>query len=385
MTILIVDNDGKSLAALQRLARKRIDVHIALSAKLALQRMTEDGPYAVVIVEQFMPEMDGVALLREVRSRWPNTVRVLMSRAPLESPIFLQAINDTKVYHVIPNPCPEAVLNAMLDEALLRYDRNAALSMELRQQHALFAKVIHEIVCWLRIDVREMISPVLPVLRALSARLGDGTPMLTETALLSSVIGMICMPQSTLEKVIQGAPLSAEECVHFANHPIHALELFRHLPALHGLVELLQDYATLLQHCSGSATEASCTLSTERASTGALLLALIMEYRLAVYRKLDLAEILRVLAASPLHYPPEFLRALEEEAVLLARVPEELPLDALKPGMVVARAVLGERDGAEVVLVPEGYELSRTTIVFLRQSARHGRVHEPIAVLKAVH
>jgi hypothetical protein len=33
-----------------------------------------------------------------------------------------------------------------------------------------------------------------------------------------------------------------------------------------------------------------------------------------------------------------------------------------------------------VILVPEGYELSRTTIVFLRQTARHGQVSEPIMI-----
>jgi hypothetical protein len=50
--------------------------------------------------------------------------------------------------------------------------------------------------------------------------------------------------------------------------------------------------------------------------------------------------------------------------------------------MILSRAVVGTRDGGEIVLVPEGYELSRTTIVFLRQTARLGQVREPFHVRK---
>lgn len=384
MAILIVDNDSKSLAPIQQQARKKGEVvHIALGASLALQRMAEKGPYAIVIAEQSLSDMDGLSFLHEVRTRWPNTVRILLSRSPLDNTTLTQAINKSKIYYFLSTPSTATEIEMMLDEALQRYDRNVALSTELHQQHALFAKVLHDIVCWLRADVREMISPVLPLFRALYARLGNGTAIVPETALLSSVMGMICMPQGTLDNVIQGKTLSAEDRQHFAAHPLHVVELFQHFSALHSVETLLQEYAALLQQCSGAdAEDMSCSLSTKKISSGAVVLALIMEYRLALYQKLDLDTILHVLAGSPVKYPPEYIQALREEVVHLERVPEELPLDALKPQMIVARAITGERDGAEIVLVPEGYELSRTTIVFLRQTARHGRVHEPIAVFR---
>ncbi|GAB1410081.1 hypothetical protein MASR1M90_12350 [Desulfovibrionales bacterium] len=385
MAILIVDNDGKSLAPIQQQARKKGEVvHIALSAALALQRMAEEGPYALVLAEYALADTDGLSFLHQVRIRWPDTVRVLMSRSPLENATLIQAVNTSKIYSILPNPCSAAELASMLEEALVRYDRNVALNAAFRQQHAVFAKVLHDIVCWLRADVCEMISPVLPLFRALYARLGNGDSILPETALLSSVMGMICMPHDTLDKVVQGLALSTEDRLHFANHPLQVVELFRHVSALRNVANLLREYAALLQQCSGTDTTAfSCTQKTEKASPGALILALIMEYRLALYQRLNLDEIVRLLSASSVQYPSEYVQALREEVLHLERVPEELPLDALKPQMVVARAITGERDGAEIVLVPEGYELSRTTIVFLRQTARHGRVHEPIAVFRS--
>ena len=108
-------------------------------------------------------------------------------------------------------------------------------------------------------------------------------------------------------------------------------------------------------------------------------MALVMEYRLAHYAKLETAAILSGIRSKGV-YSPTQVKALEKELILMDQSVTELTLDKLRPGMIMAKAVTGERDGTEMVLVPEGYELSRTTIVFLLQSARHGQVREPVLV-----
>lgn len=374
MAILVVDNDGKALAALQRKLRNTSETHIALGASMGLQRVAEEGPFDVVFAEYSMPDMDGIEFLERVREVNPDTVRVLMSRSAMEVHDVLRAINQAKVFHVLPNPCVGEMLDSVTNEALRAFDRNTVQTREMRRHHAVFAKAIHEIVCWLRADVRDMISPVLPLLRALSARLDDPNPLLTETALLISVIGLICLPKNLLHKVIHGQNLTTEERLLFSKHPEQAVELFRHLPHLRGVSEILACYGNLLNNGN------ECMDMRPDLSTGAMLLALVMEYRLALYRTSDLREILEDLSRSQASHPARFLRTLEEVVLLLDHSEEEVTLDALRPGMIMARSVLGERDGREVVLVPEGYEISRTTIVFLRQSARHGVVREPIAV-----
>ena len=374
MAILVVDNDGKALAALQRKLRDISETHIALGGPMGLQRVAEEGPFAVVFAEYSMPGMDGIDVLERVREMNPESVRVLTSRASMEVHDVLRAVNQAKVFHVLPNPCTNEMLATITSEALHAFDCNTVQTREMRRHHAVFAKAIHEIVCWLRADVRDMISPVLPLLRALSARLDDPNPMLTETALLISVIGLICLPKTLLNKVIQGQDLSEEERLLFSRHPEQAVELFRHLPHLRGVSDILACYATLLSNGG------ECADPRLEPPLGAMLLALVMEYRLALYRTTDLREILEKLSGSRASHPAGFLRALEEVVLLLDHSEEEVMLDALRPGMIMARPVVGERDGKDVVLVPEGYEISRTTIVFLRQSARHGVVREPLAI-----
>ena len=101
--VLIVDSDGKSLAVLQRKLRKDYDAQIALGARMGLQRMNEDGPYAVVIAEYGMQPMDGVSFLSKVHENWPNTTRILISRITLETSVMLACINDAKIFHILPN------------------------------------------------------------------------------------------------------------------------------------------------------------------------------------------------------------------------------------------------------------------------------------------
>lgn len=54
-SVLIVDSDGKALTVMQRRLRKNFETHIALGPRLGLQRIAEEGPYAVILAEFSMP------------------------------------------------------------------------------------------------------------------------------------------------------------------------------------------------------------------------------------------------------------------------------------------------------------------------------------------
>ena len=378
-SILIVDADGKSLTAMQRKLRKSFETHIALGHRLGLQRIREEGPYALVLAEFSMPEMDGIDFLAEVRTLCPETTRVLVSRSPMDVANLMRAINEGKIHHVLPASCEEAVLGAVVQEGVDQYKRISTSAGNMHEVHAIFAKAVHELVCWLRGDVRGVISPLLPLLRSLGQKAQNPMPTITETALLLSIIGLIVLPPAVLEKIVRGQTLTDDELLIFARHPEHAVEWVRHLPQLHEVADVLREYANALHLCllpeSVEPTERP-TISME-----ATLLAMVLEYRLAGYAQLENAEILARMRRNSL-YSQTLVKAFEAVLLDLDQDEVEVRLDSLQPGMVLARAVIGVRDGAEVAMVPEGYELSRTTIVFLRQAARHGQVREPFFVRK---
>lgn len=376
-SILLVDSDGKALTVMQRRLRKNFETHIALGPRTGFQRLQEEGPYAVVMAPFAMAEMDGIDFLAKVREISPESTRILLSGSPMDVTNLLRAINEAKVFHLLSTSCDDATLLRITGEGVDRFSRISTSARNMNEIHAIFAKAVHELVCWLRSDVRDMISPVLPMLRSLCQSDSKSNPTVTETAFLLSVIGLIALPSALLDKIIQGQELSADELLIFAGHPEHAVEWVSHLPQLREVVEILRGYSallplSLLQQAAGSSEKTDIP-------AGAALMALVMEYRLAHYAKLETAAILSGIRSKGM-YSATQVKALETELIRMDQSVTELTLDKLRPGMIMAKAVTGERDGTEMVLVPEGYELSRTTIVFLLQSARHGQVREPVLV-----
>ncbi len=378
-SVLIVDSDGKALTAMQRKLRKNFEVHIALGARAGLQRIQEEGPYALVLAEFSMPEMDGIDFLTRVRGENPESTRMLVSRTPLDAASFMRAINKAKIHHVLPTTCDDERLVGAVQEGVDHYRRISTSAESLVEIHAIFAKAVHELVCWLRADVRDVISPILPMLRTLGQKTRNPAPTLTETALLLSITGLISLPPDLLEKIVEGQELTKEDLLLFASHPEHAAEWLRHLPQLKEVTNILGDYANAL-HLTLLPQTAE---PTERPaiSTAARLLSMVMEYRLGSFAHLDGMEIINRMRNNPLYSQAQF-KAMETALAEMDTDETQVALDKLQPGMVLAKAVIGTRDGDEVILVPEGYELSRTIIVFLRQSARHGHVSGPFFIRK---
>jgi CheY-like chemotaxis protein len=372
-SVLIVDSNGPALTAMQRRLRKHFETSIALGPRLGLQRIREEGPYALVLAEFSMSEIDGIEFMAEVQKLSPESTRVLVSKAPMDATALMRAINDGKIYHVLPLPCDDDRLIKVVEEGIGSFKRISASRQNMADVHAIFAKAVHELVCWLRSDVRDIISPVLPVLRGLFQRLGHPEPTQTQTAFLLSIVGLIAMPAELLQKITAGQTLTEEERLLFATHPERAAEWVRHLPQLGEITLILQDYAKFM--CRAVQPEEGVS-----DGHGAALLAMVMDYRLGCYEGLESGSILARMRRAA--YPQAMLAAMEKELASIDQSEVDMTLDKLQPGMVLSRAVIGTREGTEVVLVPEGYELSRTTIVFLRQSARLGQIQEQFFIRK---
>jgi DNA-binding NtrC family response regulator len=77
--ILFVDDEPHILLALKRaLQAERYELVFSSSASEAIEELSRNR-YDVIISDNRMPETSGVDLLREVRRKFPSTLRVLMS------------------------------------------------------------------------------------------------------------------------------------------------------------------------------------------------------------------------------------------------------------------------------------------------------------------
>jgi CheY-like chemotaxis protein len=101
--VLFVDDELNVLSALKRgLKEEEYTCHFASSAKEALKIM-EKKNIAVIVTDMRMPEMNGLSLLKEIKEKWPQTVRVVLSGYTQLSQM-LTTINQAYVYKFIAKP-----------------------------------------------------------------------------------------------------------------------------------------------------------------------------------------------------------------------------------------------------------------------------------------
>jgi len=102
--LLVVDDEPLGLKLIERTfaAEADMDVRVATSPVRGLE-IAERQELDLVISDQRMPQMDGLAFLARVRDRRPRAHRILLTAYP-EMEVALRAINEGLVYRFVLKP-----------------------------------------------------------------------------------------------------------------------------------------------------------------------------------------------------------------------------------------------------------------------------------------
>lgn len=119
--VLLVDDEPNILNALKRLLRADgYHIQTVTSPHDGLALM-EHEPFDLVMSDQRMPDMTGVEFLRQVKTRWPEAMRIVLSGyTELES--VTSAINEGAVYKFLTKPWEDDQLRSQVAGAI-RYKR----------------------------------------------------------------------------------------------------------------------------------------------------------------------------------------------------------------------------------------------------------------------
>lgn len=132
--VLIVDDEQRSLESLRRTLEDDFFVLIASSAAQA-RTILEREFVQIVVCDQRMPGTSGIEFLKEVRARWPEAVRIVLS-GYTEAADIIAGINDAGIWQYLLKPwSPEQLLLTLkaAAEAWSLQRETQRLSLELRQ------------------------------------------------------------------------------------------------------------------------------------------------------------------------------------------------------------------------------------------------------------
>jgi response regulator RpfG family c-di-GMP phosphodiesterase len=115
--VLCVDDEPNVLAGLQRQLRGRFDVAVAPGAQAGLEALRQQGPFAVVVTDYKMPEMNGVEFLREVSRLAPHTVGIMLT-GHADINVAVAALHEGRIFRFLSKPCRREVLETAVRDSL---------------------------------------------------------------------------------------------------------------------------------------------------------------------------------------------------------------------------------------------------------------------------
>lgn len=135
--ILVVDDELRSQEALRRTLEEDFEVFCASGAAEGmeiLEREQSTAAIRIVLCDQRMPGTTGVSFLKEVRTRWPDIVRIILS-GYTDAEDIITGVNDAGIWQYLLKPWqPEQLLLTLqrAAEVWRLQQENQRLSLDLR-------------------------------------------------------------------------------------------------------------------------------------------------------------------------------------------------------------------------------------------------------------
>jgi response regulator RpfG family c-di-GMP phosphodiesterase len=236
--ILCVDDEANVLSAYQRNLRKQFLLDTALSGTEALRLIADHGPYAVIVADMRMPEMDGVQLLAEVKRRAPDTTRIMLT-GNADQHTAVEAVNQGHIFRFLTKPCTPETLVAALHAGQEQYRLVTA-------ERELLEKTLNGSVQLLT----EVLSLADPVAYGRGQMLKDNILTFArhlkvsqtwdlEMGAMLAQIGRVTLPPAVLAKWQSGYPLTGAEKNLVARLPEFGARLLGNIPRLEPVARMV--------------------------------------------------------------------------------------------------------------------------------------------------
>jgi response regulator RpfG family c-di-GMP phosphodiesterase len=361
--ILFVDDDENILTSMRRSLGDRYDLRTAVSPVWAVQRLERDGPFAVVVADLRMPEMDGNELLAEVAEHYPDTVRVMLTgHADLEA--AMEAVNRGRVFRFLTKPCLPSDLAHTLDAALEQHRLVRAERELLQGTLRGTIKLLTEVMSQANPEAAARCDRLKRLVRCMAEEIRYRDIWKVELAAMLSQLGCVSLPRAMLLKRYRGERLNEVEESIFTMHPRAGAGLLSHIPRLEGVAEIVSRQDVRYDR-------------DEAAPLGAHMLRLAADYDTLEQQDRERDDILAALRDRGWYYP-KLLDALE--AALCADEGygvRRLELKELRRGMVLDENVQATND---LLLMVKGQEIDQAALDKLRDFTAQCSIREPIRV-----
>jgi len=136
--ILVVDDEQEIRSALKLLFHEDGYQVLAAASGAEALALLADAPACVAIVDQRMPGMSGTELLKELRARWPDMMRIMLTGYS-DMSVAVSAVNEGAIFHYVAKPWDDQGMRVLMRGAVEHHqleEENKRLQRVLQAQNA---------------------------------------------------------------------------------------------------------------------------------------------------------------------------------------------------------------------------------------------------------
>jgi response regulator RpfG family c-di-GMP phosphodiesterase len=387
-TILMVDDEPNILTAFKRQLRGDFEIETTHKPEIAVAYLKEGRKFSVIVADMHMPEMDGIAFLKEAEKLAPDSVRMMLT-GNADQRTAVHAINEGHIFRFLNKPCTTATLTNALNAGLRQHELIRAEKELLSRTLNGGIKLLLDVIAILDPALMGETSSLRKPLQDLAKELGVPNLWATELALMLSAIGSVLLPPALNVKIQAKLPLTEKEAEIIADNPRKCRELIEHIPRLKAVAEIVF-YSDQLYDGGGYPGDG---VSGNDIPLGSRLIKTLKDYRSAeelsgdpvmAYEAMCQQKGVydpQVLDALGVYYKltPELLQEAEAESTKVAKSPASLEKTVmeLRTGDLLSSDV-STSDG--VLLVPAGREVTQALLGRICNYHSLVGVKEPIVV-----
>jgi len=375
--VLIVDDEMSILLALER---KLFGLHAVFKADNGiegLKTLVRKGPFAVIITDYKMPQMNGLQLLEEAARAAPETVRVMLT-GHADIDIAMEAINKGNIFRFLTKPCGDQELLQVVSDAVKQYQLVTAERELLQNTLTGSIRLLTDLFSAVQPDSFARAGNISRLAKRVAVRAGITKTWEIEMAAFLSQIGTITLPSELIDKKQSGIDLTEPEEALYNSHPQIGSKLLANIPRLEDIAKAIEFQFRGFDG-SGPPTE---ELQGEKIPLLGRILKLVQDYNFHFEIQNIAMRSLKKLKHSSWLYDPKLLAALEAEILNIEDgfqyVVRHASISELAPGMILADN-LYDYQGA--ILIPRGTMLNEVLKTRLINYTQVGKIEEPLKVI----
>jgi DNA-binding NarL/FixJ family response regulator len=236
--ILFVDDEPSVLEGYKRLLGRELSIDTAVGGGLGLEAIAESGPYAVVISDMRMPQMDGAQFLAKVRDVAPSTVRLALT-GYADTDTAMAAVNEGNIFRFLTKPCSKENLSKAIEAALAQHRLINAEKELLEQTLRGSVTVLSEVLSFSNPAAFGRAMRLRRFVLHVANKLQLKSSWQFEIAAMLSQLGCVTLSPELMNAAYAGERLAPEDQKKYDAHPAVAWEMLSRIPRMEPVAKMI--------------------------------------------------------------------------------------------------------------------------------------------------